>query len=241
MKIGKKNLILILGVILFCVAVFQSCKHEPLGGLADNTPINGGTQPCSTDTVYFQTQVLPIIISNCAMSGCHNAASAQDGVVLTSYATIRNTGGIKPGNPNGSDLYEVLVTNNTSKKMPVPPRTPLTTTQTNLIKKWIEQGAKNNSCSDCDTTGAMLYSTHVQPLLQTNCLGCHSTAAYATSGGGINLGTHTAVKTQVTNGKLLGAINWTTGFKAMPQGGQKLSACKITQIQKWVNAGALNN
>jgi hypothetical protein len=36
-------------------------------------------------------------------------------------------------------------------------------------------------------------------------------------------------------------MNQTAGFKAMPQGGNKLDQCDINKIQKWVNAGALNN
>jgi hypothetical protein len=31
------------------------------------------------------------------------------------------------------------------------------------------------------------------------------------------------------------------GYSAMPKGGNKLADCQITQVQKWIQAGALNN
>jgi mono/diheme cytochrome c family protein len=52
---------------------------------------------------------------------------------------------------------------------------------------------------------------------------------------------YTAVKTQVTNGKLLGSVKHAAGYSPMPQGGNKLSDCQITQITNWINAAAPNN
>ena len=43
------------------------------------------THPCDPDTVYFEMDVLPILLSSCGKSGCHDA-TAQDGVRLDSYA-----------------------------------------------------------------------------------------------------------------------------------------------------------
>src|SRR4051812_23274130 len=103
------------------MALILSCKHEIPGGNSGAGPNPGpgpgpGPQPvtgqtCSPDTAYFQQQVLPIFISNCSMSGCHDAASAQHGVVLTSYASIMTTGDIEPGNPNHSKVYEKITDN----------------------------------------------------------------------------------------------------------------------------------
>lgn len=74
--------------------------------------------------------------------------------------------------------------------------------------------------------------------MQNNCTGCHNPASL---GGGIDLSTYTTVKASVTSGRLWGTINWTAGFSAMPKGGNKMPACQITQIKKWIDAGALNN
>jgi hypothetical protein len=53
--------------------------------------------PCDPAVVYFEKDVLPILTSNCAYSGCHNAASAKDGIVLDNYANVIRTGKIKVG------------------------------------------------------------------------------------------------------------------------------------------------
>ena len=38
--------------------------------------------------------------------------------------------------------------------------------------------------------------------------------------------------------KIVGAINHTTGFSAMPQGGDKLEQCDIDFLTAWIDAGA---
>jgi len=122
--------------------------------------------------------------------------------------------------------------------MPPPPKTKLTTTQIQLINKWITQGAKNLSCqADCDTT-KFTYNLTIKPLLQSNCVGCHSGASPS---GSINLSTYSGTKTVALNGKLYGSIAHNSGFSAMPKNGNKLSNCTITQVKKWVKAGALQN
>src|SRR5687768_3675207 len=89
-----------------------ACKHVPLKkpiGSIDTTG-NGGNnpKPCSPDSVYFNRDILPLLSSNCAASGCHDAGSAQDGVILTDYQKIMGTGKIKPGDPFDSDLFQVI-------------------------------------------------------------------------------------------------------------------------------------
>ncbi|MFD3001823.1 hypothetical protein ACFS7Z_15725 [Pontibacter toksunensis] len=90
---------------------------------------------------------------------------------------------------------------------------------------------------NCDTN-AITYSEHVQAILKTNCYSCHSTGI---ASGGVVLDTHAGVKAQADNGKLVGVVSHTAGFKPMPQGGAKLSDCNIAKIKKWVDDGAVNN
>lgn len=97
---------LVLPTLLFTgLFLTVRCTHEPLNPInpnpIDSTGLGGN---CDPDTVYLQQEVLPLIVSSCAMSGCHDAASAQNGVVLTSYSTIMNTGDVKAGQPNNSEL-----------------------------------------------------------------------------------------------------------------------------------------
>lgn len=229
------------------IAFVQSCKHEPLapnptpgGGAGGGTGggTGGGNTTCSPDTAYFQQQVLPIFISNCALSGCHDAATRQKGVQLTDYNSIMTTGGVRAGRPGDSDIWEKITETDPTEIMPPRPRNPLTQEQKNIINKWIMQGAKNNSCqpSSCDTTN-VTYSVTIKNIVTNKCQGCHSGTA---ASGGIDLSTYAGVKAKVTDGRLWGAVNHMPGFSPMPKGGTKLSDCELTQIKKWIDAGAIN-
>ncbi len=92
----------------------------------------------------------------------------------------------------------------------------------------------------CNPAGST-YSATVSPILTARCNSCHSTAAAASSGGGIILDNYNSVKPYATNGKLLGSINHASGFSPMPKNSAKLSDCDIAKITNWVNSGALNN
>lgn len=225
---------------------FLSCKHQPLeappsSGGGGNTGGGSGVTPvtCSADTAYFQQQVLPIFIANCAVSGCHDAASHQNGVVLTDYTNIINTGDVRPGRPDNSKVWKVVNETDPAKRMPKLPRSALTQAQKDLIGKWITQGARNNACSAsvCDTA-AVTFGGAVNTIIGNKCLGCHSGTSPA---GGINLSAHAGVKAKVADGRLWGAINHLAGYSAMPKGGNKLSDCEIAQFRKWIAAGAPNN
>lgn len=232
----KNRLICIHAVgALVLLVLLGSCKHElPLA--EDQVPITGGTQTCSADTVYFQNKVLPLLNSSCAMAGCHDAITHKEGINLTTYAKIFSTGGVLPGNPANSKLYKVL--NKTgSDRMPPAPAAAFTTAQKNIIYTWILQGANNNACNDCDTA-VITYSGATAPIVNTYCKGCHNPQSL---GGNIDLSTYNGVKAVAANGKLMGSITHTAGFIAMPQGGTKLSDCRIQQLQKWIAAGMLNN
>jgi uncharacterized membrane protein len=199
----------------------------------------GATITCHPDTVYFQQQVLPVFISNCAMSGCHDAASRQEGVVLTDYNNIINTGDVRPFNPSNSDIWEKINDNDPSDRMPPPPKNPLSQEQKDLVKKWILQGARNNSCSAsaCDVTNVTFNST-IRPTINNKCVGCHSGRAPQ---GGFSFDTYAGVKAKVDDGRLWGAVNHLPGYSPMPKGGAKLSNCEINQFRKWIEAGAPNN
>ena len=96
--------------------------------------------------------------------------------------------------------------------------------------------------SSCDSTGIMSYQTHIKPILTNSCganNSCHNTQG---AGGNVILENHAGVKTVVNNGKFLSSIIWDGNAQQMPKGSpSKLNSCSIIKIQKWVNAGALNN
>ena len=195
---------------------------------------------CNADTVYFEKEILPIITANCAYSGCHNTVTAADGIKLDNYANIIKYGKIKPFNVSKSELYEVITDTDQKDVMPPPPAAKLSVAQIALISKWIGQGAKNNTCNDqpggCSTDNVS-FSTYVKPAL-ASCTTCHKTG---NAGGGINLDSYAGFKSAAISGKLYGALSWSNGFMAMPQGGSKLPDCNINKIKSWIDAGAANN
>lgn len=230
--------------MLLSFALLPGCQHDPFAtditDPGDTTNVNPGT-PCDPQVVYFETQVLPILQSNCALSGCHDEASHEEGIVLTSFTRVMQTADIRPGNASRSELYEALTDNDPDKKMPPPPRQGLTQEQISLIANWINQGAKNLRCDTgagpCETADRS-WAQHIKPIIQTYCLGCHSGT---TPGAGLNFSTHAGVAASTANGRLYGAVNHQQGYVAMPPTGAKMPECQIMQIKSWIDAGAPNN
>jgi len=89
--------------------------------------------------------------------------------------------------------------------------------------------------SACDTA-VVSFATRLTPVIQQNCISCHSGAA---ASGGIVLESHADVAANID--AVIGAINHAPGFTPMPQGGNKLPACTILQFEVWRSRGSQNN
>jgi mono/diheme cytochrome c family protein len=225
-------------LMLLMVILTTSCKHPIPEGPLVNDP---GSPPivvtvCDPNVVYFQQQILPILISNCAFSGCHDAASHEDGVVLDSYANIMNTGEIEPGNPYDSELFEKIIESDPDDIMPPPPNVPLTSAQIALIQNWIAQGAQNNSCVGCDTTN-VTYTSQIGTLIANRCQGCHSGA---NPDGGIALTNYNQVKNEALFGLLYDAVTHNGNATNMPYNSAQMPECEIDLIRIWIENGAPN-
>jgi uncharacterized membrane protein len=243
---SKKYILIPVVLIFIC---FYACTHkpqEPLTGTKTTTTTNTDTNKTVTvdtttlipDTVVcFQRDVLPIFNSSCAMSGCHDAGSAEKGYVLTTYAHIVARG-LVPGNSGASKVYLECA----DGKMPKSPVPALTAAQLSLIKKWIDAGAHDDTdCAImCDTT-KYTYKAAIAPLLSEYCYSCHSAASAPANGGNIVLDNYNSLLQQAQNGNLQGGVQHLPGYNAMPLSGNKLEDCQITQINKWIEAGAQNN
>ena len=221
------------------VWALPGCTHAPWTPSGDEPPII--VVDCDPEVVYFQQDILPLLQTACAQSGCHDAAAA-DGIRLDSYAAIFQSGEsnlVVPGNPGASELWEVLVEDNPDKVMPPPPASPLTPEQIERIWDWIDQGASNLSCDGgCDTLNVTFAGT-VQPLLTDRCVSCHSGPS---PDGGVVLSTHAGVVSAVDTRDLLAAVRQTGGgVSAMPPSGTPLSACQVRAIELWIEAGKPNN
>lgn len=215
------------------------CKHKPIIDDMDPPPDTTGI-PCSPDTVYFGMQILPILVSNCAMPGCHHQNNPEEDLDLTSYETLMASGAIKPGQLKDK-FWEAITETDPDDRMPPPPASPLSAAQIDLIRIWILQGAQNLMCDpdpgSCDTT-AVSFAVRIRPIFQTYCIGCHNNSV---TNGGVNLANFEGVTQVVQNGRLLGSVRHLPGFVAMPQGGSQIPACEQNRIEAWINQGALNN
>lgn len=228
----KKSL-LIGGAVLLIFIILEACQHKaPIeipnsNGSGDTTKIPN-PNPCDSNIVYFDKDILPILNSNCAMSGCHDAGTAAEGVILNSYDKVMATAKVRPYDPGNSELYEVITETRQDKIMPPPPAAKLTAAQIALIAKWINQGAKKIDCNqtNCDTTN-VTYSKQVAPMLTTYCVGCHNASL---ASGNVKLHTYADAKQATLNGNVVGSVIGGT----MPKGSTPLTACNKRILQLWL-------
>ncbi len=228
MKEMKK--IIITGLIGISLLIC-SCTHEipvdpaePSGSPSTPAPpsVPAAGKTCSADTVYFSNDVLPLITSNCSMPACHGGSRSPR---LSNYTQIKN---------NQGDILEQI----TRGEMPIAPVGLLTTAQIKLFNKWISQGSKNNSCTAaCDTT-KFTYTYVIDPMMKKYCVGCHTGATSANKN--TDLSTYVGVKTSALSGQLYKSAAHMPGAVAMPPSGTALSSCELTQLKKWIAAGAPN-
>ncbi|MCF8239002.1 MAG: hypothetical protein K9I85_12640 [Saprospiraceae bacterium] len=187
--------------------------------------------------ICYQTDIEPLIVSNCTQSGCHNSVEKSAGYDFSTYEGILSA--VEVGHYKKSSLYKVLIQPFGEKRMPQPPAEPFSDEQITLIARWIEEGAiQSLDCqSACDTT-FVGYNGTITPILVNYCTGCHSGSQPQ---GDIDLSSWSKVKPYADNGSLAGSVRHASGYSAMPQNGSKLPECSIRQIEKWVADGAPNN
>lgn len=226
----KAALIIIISIIIGGSVTINSCTHPSYV-----LPLDLRT---GDPSICFERDVLPIFQSNCAKSGCHDAAAHKGGYTLDNYADVVKKG-IVPGNPAASKIWESVSMKIFGVEFMPVGAPALSAADLSVIRLWIATGAiDSGACntSTCDTNN-YTYSGAIAPLMQTYCTGCH----YSASSTGGSLIDYTSVKNAAVNGRLIGDISHATGYNAMPLGGTILEDCQITQVKKWVAAGALDN
>jgi hypothetical protein len=232
-------------LVILLLSAVAACKHQPElvivenlgnGGNPDTLTIN--PHPCDPDSVYFNSQVLPILVSNCAMTDCHDAITAEDDIRLYSYAALMGSDIVTPGDAGDSDMIEVLTETGDNLMPPSDMGGPLSAEQIGILTQWVNQGAQNNSCTpDCDPT-QFSFAANLQPTIELACVGCHSGSS---PDGGIALETYAQIQAVALDGRLMHSLQGTGGYLIMPDNTLGLPACNIAQFQLWVNAGAPNN
>lgn len=89
----------------------------------------------------------------------------------------------------------------------------------------------------CETDNVS-YQANIVPIIQNNCLVCHSTAAGL---GNIRLQRYTDLVNYIPGGLLMGSIRHDPGFKPMPQNGSRINDCDIDKLEAWIEAGFPEN
>lgn len=220
----KKAVLSIAAIVFLVLAVIiinYGCKHEP-----------------NLTSVCFESDVLPIFQSNCAMSDCHSASGGRRGIKLDNYDDII-AAGITKGNANKSRVYTVL--SGTYNSMP--PNRKLTGTQLAYIYTWIQTGAENTTgCGPVDTTHTVAcdttnitYGITIKNIINSVCISCHGAGADADFSTYASLSSYLAGNSQT----FLNNINY-TGSQHMPPSG-KLDSCTLKKMGIWIHAGYPNN
>lgn len=244
-KLTQLSILLILGSMMGlylggCVHEPTSIPGSPVDTNRNGNPVDTTSDPCDPSVVYFEQQVLPILASGCAIAGCHDPNTREDGVVLNSFDNVVRTGDIKAFNPGGSKLYKMITESDPKKRMPPPPMNSLTAEQKKVIFDWINQGAANQRCdqpANCDTINSS-FSGDVYPVIKNHCVVCHSGNSPS---GNVSLTNYQQVSNYALNGKLVCVIRWDGYCVKMPSGGNKLDGCSIGLIEAWVRQGSPNN
>ncbi len=234
-------------LVAFCIGFtfylqFVSCTKEPEVMMPDPDPPKDTvhvSDPCAENVIHYQIDIRPILYNNCAVSGCHDAQTAQSGLVLDNFENTRASGAVTPFYLDSSSLYD-RITRDGVGKMPPDPASSLSEGDISLIKNWILQGAEDYLCDTvafCDTL-EVSYEKHIFPIIASSCRGCHSGSQPPA---GISLTKYSEIARAANSGRLLGSVAWWFGFSKMPSGGEMLPECEVEQIRRWVHAGAPDN
>ena len=89
----------------------------------------------------------------------------------------------------------------------------------------------------CDVS-VTTYEAKVLPIIDNNCLGCHSSAD---AQGGIILEGYEQLTPFIEDGRFACSINWEAGCSLMPKNQSQLSACDLAIINAWIANGSLDN
>lgn len=116
--------------------------------------------------VSFYQQVRPILARQC--QGCHQSASKQSGLDLTTYQDFRTGGRKGPAFIAGSPEKSVVIAYLTGESKPQMPfgGKPLAEDELNLVRRWIQEGAKDDTPAEVLTptvSGPVVY--HTQPVI----------------------------------------------------------------------------
>lgn len=152
MKKLRSAFIIHLAVYLLCFVVWS-----PLVA-ADNHG-NGSA-------VSYHSQIVPLLKRSC--QGCHHPGDPNGDLIVTTYAELKQGGmagdAIVPGKPDESLLIELI-----SGDEPAMPQNqePLSAEEVELFRRWILEGAHDDTPDEVDDMGKGNYPTYTVPPVVT--------------------------------------------------------------------------
>ena len=152
MKISRSRFMIHFGVYLLCLIAWG-----PLVA-ADN---HGGDS-----AVSYHSQIVPILKRSC--QGCHHPGDPNGGLIVTTYADLTRGGmageSIISGKPDDSLLIELI-----SGDEPAMPQNmePLSTEEVEMFRRWILEGAQDDTPAEVDDMGEGNYPVYTVPPVVT--------------------------------------------------------------------------
>jgi formylglycine-generating enzyme required for sulfatase activity len=126
-------------------------------------------------TVDFRVSVKPILEATCL--SCHGPEKPKGDLRLDTRAGALEGGekgpALVPGKPLASPLYTTTVLPPDHADIMPPKGDPLTKEQTDLLRRWIEQGAVWPDDVVLTKARRIEFVKDVQPILELNCAACH--------------------------------------------------------------------
>jgi WD40 repeat protein len=100
------------------------------------------------EKMSYYKDIRPILVQNC--QGCHQPAKAEGGLLMTSHAELLKKGdseepGVIPGDPEKSLVFQVINPANAKPARMPQGKDPLSARDVKLIKRWIAEGAKDDT------------------------------------------------------------------------------------------------
>ncbi len=136
------NRLMIVYAALFAVVV--SCKK-------DESPVTPPVDYGSITTIVYSQHVQPILTRSCATVGCHSETSPAAGLSVTSWSNLmkgsRNREAVIPFLPERSLLVTLFDGTPLRKVHPSPGAYPLSGDEVSFLRRWIQEGARNDEGS----------------------------------------------------------------------------------------------
>ena len=117
----------------------NSCYYDAFPAEEDIIVDGGDNGGGTVDDVSYSADIIPLW-GQCV--GCHSGNTPPDLRESTSYNDLLNNGWVIPSDADSSILYKSLLGVDGVSLMPPGSKWP--DTKINLVKAWINQGAKNN-------------------------------------------------------------------------------------------------